>query len=211
MSGGGKNQIQETSQQRAAVDHAVRLMDDYRQRWLPVQENLAKHIVESGQAGSRERTAATGRASTDNAIQFSRAQGAVEKSLTNSGAAPGSAKFNLGVTGVGEDQAKSRGMGAVMSDQMVDDAYTKGLTALMATGRGERQQVGNALGDQATMSGRQAAMDAEASLDQRMGQAGVVGQFAGFGLQQGFKTPTAQGPGMGKLGGGGGYIPLAGE
>lgn len=196
MSGGGKNQISETPQQRAAVDHAVNLMADYKQRWLPVQQNLAQHIVESGKAGSRERTAATGRASTDNAIQFSRAQGAVEKSLTGSGAAPGSAKFNLGVTGLGEDQAKSRAMGAVMSDQMVDDAYTKGLTALMATGRGERQQVGNALGDQATMSGRQAAMDAEAALQQRAGQAGLVGQFAGFGIQQGFKTPTDQGPGM---------------
>lgn len=195
--GGGDKGIQETPQQRAAVDHAVNLMADYKARWLPVQENLAKHIVESGQAGSRERTAATGRASTDNAIQFSRAQGAVEKSLTSSGAAPGSAKFNLGVTGLGEDQAKSRGMGAVMSDQMVDDAYTKGLTALMATGRGERQQVGNALGNQAAMSGRQAALDAEAALQQRAGQAGLVGQFAGFGLQQGFKTPTSQGPGMG--------------
>lgn len=195
--GGGDKGIQETVQQRAAVDHAVRLMDDYKKRWLPVQENLAKHIVESGQAGSRERTAATGRASTDNAIQFSRAGSAVEKSLANSGAAPGSAKFNLGVTGLGEDQAKSRAAGAMMSDQMIDDAYTKGLSALMATGRGERQQVGNALADQATMSGRQAAMDAEAALQQRAGQAGLVGQFAGFGLQQGFKTPTDQGPGMG--------------
>jgi hypothetical protein len=190
VSGGGKNQIQETPQQRAAVDHAVNLMKDYTARWLPVQENLAKHIVESGQAGSRERTAATGRASTDNAIQFSRAGGAVEKSLANSGAAPGSAKFNLGVTGLGEDQAKSRGMGAVMSDQMVDDAYTKGLTALMATGRGERQEVGNALGDQATMSGRQAAMDAEAAMQQRAGQAQIGAQFAGLGLQQALKPST---------------------
>lgn len=196
MSGGGKNQIQETVQQRAAVDHAVNLMKDYRQRWLPVQENLAKHIVESGQAGSRERVAATGRASTDNAIQFGQAGGAVEKSLANKGVAPGSARFNLGITGLGEDQAKSRGMGAVMTDQMVDDAYTKGLTALMQTGRGERAQVGDALGDQAQSSGRQAQMDAEAALQERAGQAGLVGQFAGFGLQQGFK-PKGQNPGEG--------------
>jgi len=85
--GGGDKGIQETPQQRAAVEHAVNLMADYKQRWLPVQENLAKHIVASGEAGSRERTAATGRASTDNAMQFAKAGGAVEKSLANSGAA----------------------------------------------------------------------------------------------------------------------------
>ena len=201
MSGGGNKGIQETPQQRAQVDHAVNLMADYKQRWLPVQKQLAAHIEQMGAPNSQARIAATGRASTDTAMQFDRAQGGVEKSLANSGAGPGSAKFNLGVTGVAEDKAKSTGMGAVMSDQHVDDAYTQGLSALMATGRGERVQVGNALADQATASARQAQSDAEASLSQREGAGQLVGQFAGYGLQQAMKPPTSQGPGQGAIGG----------
>ena len=201
MSKGGNQGIQETPQQRAQVDHAVNLMADYKARWLPVQKQLAAHIEQMGQPGSQARTAAAGRASTDTAIQFNNAQGGVEKSLSNSGAGPGSAKFNLGVTGTAEDKAKSTGMGAVMSDQHIDDAYTAGLSALMATGRGERVQVGNSLADQATASSRQAEADAEASLSQREGAGQLVGQFAGYGLQQAFKTPTSQGPGQGAIGG----------
>ena len=196
MSKGGSNGIQETPQQRAQVDHAVNLMADYKARWLPVQKQLAAHIEQMGAPDSQARTAATGRASTDTAIQFDRAQGGVEKSMANSGAGPGSGRFNLGVTGTAEDKAKSTGMGAVMSDQHVDDAYTAGLSALMATGRGERVQVGNALADQATASGRQAQTDAEISLANREGEGQLAGQFAGYGLQRALSTPTGQGPGM---------------
>jgi hypothetical protein len=193
--GGGGGRVQETAQQRAQAQHAMDLMQDYKQRWLPVQQNLAQHIQQMGAPGSVARRAAAGRASTDTAIQFDKAQGAVEKSLTNAGAAPGSAKFNLGVTGVGQDKAASTGLGAVMADQHVDDAYTAGLSAIMATGRGERIQVGNALADQAQASGRQAAADAEATLRTRSGDAELAGQFAGYGLQSALGSkPNVQQP-----------------
>lgn len=196
MSKGGNKGIQETPQQRAQVDHAVSLMQDYKARWLPVQKQLAAHIEQMGAPNSQARISATGRASTDTAIQFGQAQTGLEKSMSNSGASVGSGRFNMGVTGGAEDKAKSTGMGAVMSDQHIDDAYTAGLSALMATGRGERVQVGNALADQATSSSRQAQADAEASLATREGAGQLVGQFAGYGLQQAMKTPTGQGPGM---------------
>lgn len=197
MSKGGN--IQETAQQRAAAEHAANLFADYKKRWLPVQQRLAQQTAEMGKPDSAARKMAEGRASTDTAIQFGKAQTGLEKGLTNAGAAPGSGRFNLGVTGMGTDEAKATGLGSVAADQQIDDAYTQSLAALAATGRGERAEVSNSLNQQAAMSGRQAQADAEASLATRAAGMNLVGQFAGYGLQSAFKTPTAQGPGMGRV------------
>lgn len=194
----GSKEVAETPLQRAQAEHAMNLFADYRKRWLPVQQRLAQQTAEMAKPDSAARRAATGRASTDTAIQFSKAQGGVEKALTNSGAAPGSGRFNLATTGTGEDAAKSTGMGAVMADQQIDDAYTQSLAALAATGRGERAQVSDSMARSAALSGQQATADAEASLSQRAAQMGLAGQFAGYGLQTAFKAPTTQGPGMGR-------------
>ena len=181
--GGGGGQQQETSAQRAMAEHATNLLADYKARWLPVQQQLASQIEAEGAPGSAARKEAVGKASTDTAIQFDQAKGALEKSLTNSGAAPGSGKSNLAITGMGADAAKSTGLSAMISDQQIDDAYMKGLSALTAIGRGERASVGNALASQAQQSSYQASADANASLMERQGIAGAVGQVAGYGLQ----------------------------
>ena len=199
MSKGGSGEVKETGQQRAAAEHAANLFADYKKRWLPVQSALAQQTAEMGKPDSAARKMAAGRASTDTAIQFSKAQGGLEKGLANAGAAPGSGRFNLGVTGMGTDQAKATGLGAVAADQQIDDAYTQALASLAATGRGESAQVTDSLSRQATMSGRQAAADAEASLATRAAGMNLAGQFAGYGLQSAFKTPTPQGPGMGRV------------
>ena len=185
---GGKGQIAETPQQRAQVEHAMNLMADYKQRWLPVQQNLAAHIESMGKPGSAERRGAIGRASTDNAIAFGNAQNKVEASRTNAGALPGSEGFIASTTGLAGDAAKSKGLGSMMADQSVDDAYTKGLSALMGIGRGERPQVGNQLASEATRSAHQAEADAAIASQDRATQVGLGAQFAGYGMQQAFKT-----------------------
>ena len=178
----GSSQIQETAQQRAMADFAMNQLKDYKQRWLPVQRKLAMQIQEQGAAGSSAREAASGRASTDAAMQFAQAQGALEKTLTNRGANIGSSRTKLAITGMGEDRAKTMGTGGLIADQQIDDAYTKGLMALTSIGRGERAEVAQGLTDQASQSARDAAASASASAQERAGFAGVVGQVAGGGL-----------------------------
>lgn len=185
---------QETAQQRALADHAVNLLQDYEQRWLPVQQNFARQIKAEGAPDSAARKLATGKASTDTAIAFDKASKGLEASLSNAGVGPGSSRANLAITGMGTDAAASTGLGAMMSDQMIDDAYTQGLGALTAIGRGERGLVGNSLTQQAQQSGAQSAADAQASLMAHEGNAALAGQVAGFGLQQGmqnFKPATS--------------------
>ncbi|MEY4429535.1 MAG: hypothetical protein RLZZ182_2224 [Pseudomonadota bacterium] len=186
------NQVQETSQQRALADYASAQMADYKARWLPVQQNLAAQIKEMGVDGSRAEVRAEGRASNDAAASFGKAEGVMERALAKN-VNLGSSRAKLAITGQADDEATSRGLGVTMADQQIDDAYTEGLSALAAAGRGERQAVGNSLMRQAESSGRQAAADAEASLMARAGNARVAGQAVGLGLQQG----------LGSLGSGG--------
>lgn len=183
--GSKAGKTEETPQERAQADHAVAQMADYKKRWLPLQQKLASTIEQEGEAGSAARRMAAGKASTDTAMSFDKAETQLEKGLTNSGAAPGSSRANLAITGLGTDAAASTGLGHMMSEQAVDDAYTQGLGALTSLGRGERASVGNALTAQAKQSASQAAADAQVSLMNRAGDAQVGGQLVGFGIQQG--------------------------
>lgn len=185
MSKGG-SKVEETPQQRALAEHAVRQLDDYKTRWLPVQQRLAQQVQEMGKADSSARRIAEGRSTTDTAVKFAGAQGALEKSLANT-AGLGSSRAKLAITGMGEDKATATGLGMTAANQQIDDAYVEALGALAATGRGERAQVGGAMSRQAAASGRQAEADAEAALTSRMGNARVVGQVAGYGLQRWMK------------------------
>lgn len=182
MSKGGK--VSETPQQRAMVQMATQKMADYKQRWLPVQQRLAQQVQTQGAEGSAARKAAEGKAATDTQLQFNKAQGALEKSLTNSGAGAGSSKANLAVTGMGNDLAKSKGLSTMIGDQQIDDAYTQGLSALMSIGQGKSASVGNAMANQARQSGMQAQADAQTSLANQQGMGELAGMAAGAGLQQ---------------------------
>lgn len=186
MSKGG-NQVQETPAQLALAQYAQDQMADYKARWLPVQQRLAAQIQNIGKPGSAERRAATGRASTDTAIQFTQAAGALEKALAKTGVGVGSSRGKLAIAGLSTDEARSRGLGMTVAEQQVEDAYTKGLTALMQQGRGEKATVTGSLGSQAEMSARQARSDAAMALEERVGYAGLAGTAAGYGLQQALK------------------------
>lgn len=181
---GGSTSVQETSAQKALAQHAKLVMDDYTARWLPVQQNLATQIESMGKPGSWQRTEDAGKASTDTAIQFSGAQAGLQKALSNSGAAPGSGRADLATTGLGLDSAKSSGLGQMISDQQIDDAYTKGLGALTQIGQGQAATVSNSMENQAAASGMQATADAKAALENQMGIGGAIGTGVGLIGQQ---------------------------
>jgi hypothetical protein len=185
----GKAKTQkETPAQKALAEHGWNQLQDYKKRWLPVQQRLAQTIQADGAEGSTARRQAAGRSATDTAMAFDKAQGGFQKSISNNVVGGiGSSRGKLGITGIGEDQATSTGLGRMMSEQAIDNAYTQGLGALVSIGRGESAQVGNSLSQQAASSAQQARADAEASAINREGNAGMIGQVAGFGLQQGMK------------------------
>lgn len=190
-------QVQETPAQRALAEHAVAQLQDYKQRWLPVQQKLARQIEEQGAPDSAARRLAAGKSSTDTAIAFEKAGKGLEASLSNAGVGPGSSRANLALTGLDTDTAASKAAGGLMSDQMLDDAYIQGLGSLAAIGRGERASVGQSLSAQAQQSGAQAQADASASLMEHQGNAALGAQLVGLGLEQGLSrlpSMTASSP-----------------
>lgn len=188
---GDAGEVEETPQQRAMVDLAVNKLADYQKRWLPLQRNLAQQITSMGGEGSAARRRARGSAATDIEANFSRARTGLDASAANTGSF-GSAKHKLAVGGMGEDQATSMGLGLTQAEQQIDDAYVSGLGTIMALGQGQQGDAIQGLSRSADLSGRQAAADAQSSLDSRMGDAQLVGQLAGagFGLA-GARAPSS--------------------
>lgn len=179
---GKKDKVEETPQQRALAEYAMRMMQDYKQRWLPVQKQLAAQIQQQGADGSAMRESAVGKRATDVAMTFGNGAGVLAKTLSNNGVNLGSSRAKLAVEGMGLDEAKTRGIGAMVTEQQIDDAYLKGLSALAATGRGERVAASEGLVDRARSSARDAQLSAETSAAERANIGGMVGQAAGLGL-----------------------------
>jgi hypothetical protein len=198
---GKKADVKETPQERAFAEVAQQQMADYRKRWLPLQRKLAEDIQQAAKPDSFEREQAAGKVATDTAIRFGEAKGGVEKALTNAGAGPGTGKFKMAAAGMGADEATSRGLGYVAADQAIDDAYLEGLGMIASMGRGERQGAVQGMGQIARQSGMQAQQDAQMAMQNRMGNAQLVSQVAGFGLAGGFKgMPMPGGPSTSTVG-----------
>ena len=85
-----------------------------------MQRKLAGQIEAEGAPNSAARREAAGKAATDTQIQCEGAKGQLEKQLTNAGAAPGSGRANLAITGLGSDVAKSKGLSTTISDQQIE-------------------------------------------------------------------------------------------
>lgn len=190
---GDAGEVEETPQQRAMVELAVNKLADYQRRWLPLQRNLAETISRQGADGSSARRRARGAASTEVEARFSGARRGLDAAMANTGAA-GSSKQKLAITGMGEDQAVATGLGLTQAEQQIDDAYVSGLGTIMALGQGQQGAAIQGLSRSADLSGRQAAADAQASLNDRMGDAQLVGQMVGAGF--GLYGAQPKGPGM---------------
>ncbi len=193
---GSKNagKVQETEAQRAMMEVATQQMADYRQRWMPVQVNLAKQITSAYAPDSFERERAAGMATAERSQKFEKARGAMEQQLTNAGAAPGSSKFNLAMTGLAADEGQSKGLGLVAADQAVANAYTRGLTNIMNLGQGQKATAESGMADAAALSGSTAASDAKLAANERSGYGELLG--TGLGMAYGSNWGSRPGAGM---------------
>lgn len=178
--GGGQGKTEVTAQQRANLEIGTQQMQDWRARWLPQLTNFAKKIDNASAPDSYERRHATSLATADTSARFAaagdQALGAAAASHTL-----GSSKQKLGIVGMGNDLATSAGHLSTQADQAVDDSTIAGLKAVTSLARGEKAYTINALGRSAAISGEQARADAEQSLAQSSGYAGLAGKIVGTG------------------------------
>lgn len=183
----GKSQERrETPQEIALAEVASARLQDYRKRWAPLAAKLRESVRADGAQGSAARRLAAGKSTTDNEARFSAAGQKLESALAAGGNAPGSGKFKAAITGLNNDQATSRALGMVASDEAITDAYVQGLGRVAAMGRGQSGAAVEGMGAIARRSAAQAQQDAEIALAQRAGKAQLAGQVAGFTLAGGF-------------------------
>lgn len=182
---GKQGGVRQTPQQRAQAEVAIQQLQDFKQRWQPVQQQLAETIVNAGERGSFERKQARGMATTDAAAQFADAQAKLREGSEAQGLG-GSTKQKLAIAGMGNDAAISSGMGLAGADQRIDDAYVQGLGQVMALGRGEKAGALQGMSQMARTSGQQAASDAAMALQRRAGEAQLAGQALGMGMSGAF-------------------------
>ena len=187
-------EIKETAQQKALADIGMQQVQDFKQRWAPKIKQLSEGVVAAGAPGSFERRRAAAMGLTDTAARFAGANEKLDKSAAQAGVL-GSSKNKLAITGMGGDQATSAAHSAVAADQSADNNYVAGLQRVTALARGEKANALNGLAQSAASSGRQAAADAEISLQNRIGEAAFAGKLIGgaAGLYQGMPSPSGIG------------------
>lgn len=181
----GKSQKQKVSPQEIALaEVASAKMADYKKRWAPLMSKLREDVRSAAAPDSSERRLAAGKAATDNAVQFGDATEKLQTSLASSGQG---SKIKGAITGMGTDQATSRGLGFVASDQAIDDAWTEGMGKIVAMGQGESAGALEGFGQIARQGAAQANQDAQLALERRMGGAKLGMQALGYGLAGGFE------------------------
>lgn len=177
-----KGTIQETPEQAAMKQMAVQKFNDYKQRWLPVQQQLASHIQSLSSESSPLRQRGIGAATAEQRAKFGQAQEDVQKRQVDTGAGIGSGRFNMAVTGLGSDEAQSTGLNTDLAERQIDAQYLGGLTDLMKMGQGQSAHVSTNMANVADISGRTAAADAEQAAAARAGRAQFIGSVVGSGV-----------------------------
>lgn len=181
---GSKSQKQAVSPNEIALaEVATAKLADYKKRWAPLMSKLREDVRSAGALDSFERQRAAGKSATDNAVQFGDATTQLQNTLASTGQG---SKIKGAITGIGKDQATSRGLGFVASDQAIDDAWTEGMGRLVTMGQGESAGALEGFGQLAQRGAAQASQDAQLALQRRMGNAQLGAQAVGFGLAGGF-------------------------
>lgn len=197
---GKAKEVQETPQQRALVEIGRAKMDDWRQRWLPVQKQFADRVVADSAPDSFARRRAATMSGVDTTAQFATAADRLDQGAAATHTL-GSARQKLAITGMGDDLATSTGLSRVATNSAVDDATLAGLGTVASLGQGQQATAISGMQRSADISARQAEADAQRSLENRMGDATLAGKIvgAGAGLWQGSAPSTGIVPGESPL------------
>jgi len=180
MAKGGDNDVRETADEKERARIAGLQEERYTDKFLPLERDLIADIKDS----RPERQQALGTAAMENTRAFSAAKPKVEGSLTNAGVGLGSGRFNLAVTGLGEDEGVARGLSMVSAKDAVEDQRTAGLQSMAELGRGQQADAIQGLGEVANMSRRQAASDATISVQNRAAWGEAAGGLAAVAAGQ---------------------------
>lgn len=189
MASRNKGTVPETEAERALAELARAKFADYTSRWLPLQRQMAADVMKLSKPGTFEQRGIETVFGAETGKAFTGAERAAEAAEWSAGINPGSARSRMRAAGMAADRAASSGIGFSKAQQIIDDAYVRGLSALMAAGRGKAASTSSAMADAARLSQQAAYEDAAASAANRATNYGIAGTAAGYGLRAFTSSP----------------------
>lgn len=179
----------ETAEQREMAAIAAESHEDWRQRWLPLQQEFFEDTPDA----EPRRGLALGSAIADYAQSFGRAQQGLESRL-QSGAGPGSSRYAMSLAGFAGQRAQGLGQGLADVDALIDDQYAQGLQTLIDIGRGERAQALQGFSQAADAAQQRSFAEAENAFNNRAALQGAIGTAAGMATAYGLRGQPKQNP-----------------
>lgn len=176
--GGGDTDVEPTAEEKALAEIATQRLERYKESFVPAEDEFIASVQSIGE-GDAELAAGTATAGTQQA--FSQAQGEIAQSQTQSGAAPGSGRFNESVSAAGDDAAASRGQAVSAARRGTTDRRLSGLEAVTSIGQGQDAEALGTLSDVAREANRESIQDAQISANNRATNAQAFGTAVGLG------------------------------
>lgn len=175
MSKGGSNEIPETEEEKELARVAVDKWNDYTDNYVPAENEFIRRI----EVTEQDREGLKGAVNAGVNVAFDGARKDVIERETNSGAKPGSGRFNQALERVLNKQGRSLGFGAVDAEQSMDVQRADGLNAAISIGRGKESDALQGMNDLANNAYDRARSDAENANTRRAGNIGAVGTVVG--------------------------------
>jgi len=186
--------VDATDKEKALASIAKKKYERYEEIFQPSEDAFISTVqsIDEGDADL-----AAGRAAASSQQAHSQASDEVESAQMQSGAAPGSGRFNESIGDVGRDQARSRGLGLGSARRSTTDRRLSGQQAISAIGQGQEAESLDTIADVARESNREAVEDARMSAANRATNAQAAGTVAGAGLSYADFGDTANPSGVG--------------
>lgn len=195
MASRNKGTVPETDAERALAEIARQRFADYQQRWMPVIQESSRRLTEMAQPDSFVRRQAQAMFGGETASAFDAASRKAEQSEWAHGINPASGRAKMRIAGMAADRAAATGIGWSRANQIIEDAYLRGLSALSSAGRGQSSAATDAMSSAASIAQRSAASEAAESASRRAGMYRLAGTGIGMaGAELMSNRPEKPGP-----------------
>lgn len=187
---GSKDKVEETPEEIALAEIAMERWNDYKQRFIPVENQAISDVMGESETSSEF---GPGMANIASQSQFSQLEPAVASGLVRRGARPGSGAFEGGMIGLGLDRTASSAQGQANALGLQRTQNLQNMQTLINMGQGQATGALSGLGDAASFANQQAILDARASAAARNAIGSAIGTGAGmyYGNMNNNRIPTA--------------------